>query len=133
LASRRTATKDTAQSERLFGFSDLILQPEVSDERFDKLGLPKTSLFVTDAHGIQKWRSPLLEKKLEISVHNRERVYWPIETTTSTAWNQLREGEPSRRTLNPIRLPHISQIVPEKMNEAASGRRFCSILTSRPR
>jgi eukaryotic-like serine/threonine-protein kinase len=107
------ATKDKDQNERLF--ADLNAARKESDERFDKLGLQKDfSWFVNDAHGIQKWRSPLLEKNWK----------YPYTIGESFAYRDYFHGlginyakgtQPA--DAKPIRVPHISQWFTEKLNE----------------
>jgi hypothetical protein len=107
------ATKDKVQNERLF--ADLNAARKESDERFDKLGLQKDfSWFVNDAHGIQKWRSPLLEKNWK----------YPYTIGESFAYRDYFHGlginyakgtQPA--DAKPIRVPHISQWFTEKLNE----------------
>jgi eukaryotic-like serine/threonine-protein kinase len=105
--------KDKKQNDQLF--AELNAAQKEADERFEKLGLQKDfSWFLTDAHGIQKWRSPLLEKSwgipttLGLSFANRDYFH-------GTGINYPRGGEPPG--LKPIHEPHISQWFTEVMNE----------------
>jgi serine/threonine protein kinase len=105
--------KDKVKNNQLFG--ELNTVRKESDDRFDKLGLQKDfSWFLTDAKGIQKWRSPLLEKNwgipytLGLSFANRDYFH-------GLGINYSRGQEPPG--MKPIRVPHISQWFTEVMNE----------------
>jgi hypothetical protein len=105
--------KDKKQNDQLFG--ELNLVRKESDDRFEKLGLQKDfSWFLTDAHGIQKWRSPLFEKNwgipytLGLSFAHRDYFH-------GKGHNYTRGSEPA--DIKPIHEPHISLWFTEVMNE----------------
>jgi eukaryotic-like serine/threonine-protein kinase len=107
------AVKDKTQNDKTF--AELNAARKESDERFDKLGLQKDfSWFLTDAHGIQKWRSPLFEQNWKYP-HYLGTSFAGRDYFHGQGVNYERGKEPP--DLKPIRVPHISQWFTELLNE----------------
>jgi serine/threonine protein kinase len=105
--------KDKLTNDKVF--AELNAARKEADERFGKLGLQKDfSWFLTDAQGIQKWRSPLLEQNWKYP-YTLGKNFATRDYFHGLGINYAAGAEPS--SLKPIRVPHISQWFTEMLNE----------------
>jgi serine/threonine protein kinase len=112
-AIAKPAVLDKTKNETTF--AELNTVRKESDDRFDKLGLQKDfSWFLTDAHGIQKWRSPLLEQHWQYP-YTLGQSFVGRDYFHGLGMNYERAKAPPN--LKPIRVPHISQWFTEVLNE----------------
>jgi serine/threonine protein kinase len=110
-----TAPVVTDKTRNEQAFAELNAAHKESDERFDKLGLQKDfSWFLTDDHGIQKWRSPLFDQSWKYP-HYLGKSFAGRDYFHGKGTNYDRGKEPPN--LKPIKKPHISQWFTEVLNE----------------